>query len=110
MGGVRFGVQEGVMTPTEVLALPMDPNTNDAAASSIQEYLVALLKALWEEEEGFSGKRPLGNSGWQWDVYTALAKGGALEAKFDSDGYDLDDFDVEEADRVMAEAIGALHG
>lgn len=97
------------MTPAEVLALPMDPNQNDAAASNIQEYLVALLKALWEEEEGFSGKRPLGNSGWQWDVYAALVKGGGIQGTFDSDGY-LDDFDGEEAARVIAEAIGTLHG
>jgi hypothetical protein len=27
---------------------------------------------LWDEEDSFSGKRPFGNSGWKWDVYTAF--------------------------------------
>lgn len=44
------------MTPNKILALPMDGN--DADAKTVGGYLVALLQTLWNEEEGFSGKRP----------------------------------------------------
>jgi hypothetical protein len=40
---------------------------------SIREYFAALLSAVWEEQEGFSGKRPFGNSGWYCDLRDALA-------------------------------------
>lgn len=50
------------LKPQEILDLPMDKEENDAQASSVRGYLKTLLKTLWEEGEGFSGKRPLGNS------------------------------------------------
>jgi len=39
---------------------------------SIREYLAKLLTKLITEEEGFSGKRPFGNSGWLSDLYFPL--------------------------------------
>jgi hypothetical protein len=41
---------------------------NDAGADTVRDYLKALLLKLWEEEEGFSGKRPFGNSGWKHEL------------------------------------------
>lgn len=38
---------------------------NDAGAKTIGEYLKKLLLTLWDEEDGFSGKRPFGNSSWK---------------------------------------------
>lgn len=38
---------------------------NDAGALTVRDYLKALLRRLWLEQEGFSGKRPFGNSGWE---------------------------------------------
>ena len=32
---------------------------------TVKDYLKTLLHTLWDEEDGFSGKRPFGNSGWQ---------------------------------------------
>lgn len=93
------------MSPKNILDLPMDEN--DAAAKTIRGYLKALLSHLWEAEESFSGKRPFGNSGWQHDVYRALAKGKAIEASLDEDGY-LESFDREEADKLIHDAIAAL--
>ena len=37
-----------------------------------RQYLCALLAQLWSEGAGFSGKRPFGNSGWEWDILDAL--------------------------------------
>lgn len=54
------------MTPQQVLDLPMDDN--DAGAKTIREYLVSLVEMLWVEGEGFSGKRPFGNSGWEAEL------------------------------------------
>jgi hypothetical protein len=50
---------------------------------AIREYLGALLTKLWEQGEGFSGKRPFGNSGWEYDLYAALIKAGAVEGELD---------------------------
>lgn len=54
------------MTPQQVLDLPMDDN--DAGAKTIREYLASLVEMLWVEGEGFSGKRPFGNSGWEAEL------------------------------------------
>lgn len=50
---------------------------------TIREYLKTLLRTLWEEGEGFSGKRPLGNSGWQYDLERPLAAAGVLRANME---------------------------
>ena len=66
-----------------VLTLPMQDN--DAEAATIREYLVALLRQLWAEGEGFSGKRPFGNSGWEWDMYPPLIKAGLVAGRLDEE-------------------------
>jgi len=71
----------------------------DNGEQTVPEYLKSLLVALWRDAEGFSGKRPFGNSGWQHDVYAALIKAGALPGKLDSDGY------VEEVNERKADAL-----
>ena len=94
------------MTPQEILALPM--TENDADAATVRDYLKQLLLTLWDEEDGFSGKRPFGNSGWKYEVFDALVRGGAVPGKQERYGerYDADDFDV--ADAAVRLAIGAL--
>lgn len=54
---------------------------------SVLEWLKELLVTLLVEEEGFSGKRPFGNSGWQQDAEVALIKVGILKGSLDEDGY-----------------------
>lgn len=58
------------MTGEQILNVKMVEN--DADAETIRDYLKALLTKLWCEDEGFSGKRPFGNSGWQNEVYASL--------------------------------------
>ena len=60
------------MNSSNILDLPM--GHNDAGASTIRDYLCCLLPTVWEEGEGFSGKRPFGNSGWENELYETLAK------------------------------------
>lgn len=69
----------------QVLDCPM-VHPNDADAETVGEFLSTLLIALWDEGECFSGKRPLGNSDWQWQVLGSLVKGGLVKGTIDSDG------------------------
>lgn len=90
-----------------ILDTPMEPN--DSGATTIRGYLVALLAAVWDQSEGFSGKRPFGNSGWDWDLYGALVKAGHINGRFDEDGY-IEDVDEQTGDRLIRAAIQALGG
>ena len=40
--------------------------------ATLRQWLEKVLLALWEEGEGFSGKRPLGDSGWWGGIVDAL--------------------------------------
>jgi hypothetical protein len=60
---------------------------SDCSATTLREYFHELLETLWTEGEGFSGKRPFGNSGWEYDVYAALIHAGAIEGELNEDGY-----------------------
>ena len=85
-----------------LIDIPMEEN--DAEAKTIGEYLKKLFCMLWEEGEGFSGKHPFGNSGWQYDVYAALIKAGVVNGKLDSNGY-VDEIDYGQADDVILKVI-----
>jgi hypothetical protein len=52
---------------------------------TIRDYLCELLIEVWEERETFSGKRPFGNSDWEYDLYKPLVKNGIVEGKMDDD-------------------------
>lgn len=80
---------------------------NDAAAITIKDYLKALLTTLWSEGEGFSGKRPFGNSGWEHELYVALVAAGAVQGKLDEEGC-LDTVDHESANELIFQAIESL--
>jgi hypothetical protein len=93
------------LSPTEILALPMQ--SNDADAATIRDYLVKLLTLVWAHGEGFNGKRPFGNSSWDCELYEALGRGGAINVVFDGDGF-LEDWDDVLGDKLIADAIRAL--
>ncbi len=54
---------------------------------SIKEYFLQLLLTLWEEGEGFNGKRPFGNSGWESDLYIPLIQNGFIKGTVDAQGW-----------------------
>lgn len=87
----------------------MDPERNDAAASSIREYLAVLLGTLWEEKSQFNGKRPFGSSSWYFELFTAMVEAGVIAGKLDEDGY-LAEVDNGEGDRLIAAAIEEMCG
>lgn len=62
----------------QVLNSPI-PSPYSPGETTIREYLMRLLLTLWQEGESFSGKRPFGNSGWEWDVIDALHVAGFIE-------------------------------
>lgn len=74
---------------------------------TLRSYLQDLLQTLWVEEEGFSGKRPFGNSGWQYDVYAALVRAGVLEGRIDEDGY-LDEVDSAAGEQLVLAVIDRI--
>lgn len=95
-----------MVTDAQVLALPMQ-QPNDANAATVRDYLIKLLAELWREGEMFSGKRPFGNSGWQYDLYLPLIVAGFVPGVLDEDGY-IDNVDDKRADAVIASAIRSL--
>ena len=85
-----------------ILDLPM--GENDAKAKTIRGYLYKLLITLWYEDEGFSGKRPFGDSGWSYDLYQPLVFNGIVEGSVDEDGC-LEDFNEKQAVDIIATCI-----
>lgn len=77
--------------------------------ASIREYLHALLTELWREGEGFSGKRPFGNSGWEYDLYKPLIVAGVIKGSLDIDGY-IADVDTKAGNAEVFRLIDELCG
>lgn len=79
-------------------------NTSLDQTVTVREFFHAFLAELWRDPEGFSGKRPFGNSCWYFPLIYALIEAGAIKGSVtrDEDGYIEDsDFDSEEADAVV---------
>lgn len=89
----------------QVLSALMAPN--DARADTIRGYLKALLLTVWQEGEGFSGKRPFGNSGWEDEIYETLVSHEFVEGTVDDDGNMLT-VDEERANILVSELIDHL--
>ncbi len=90
-----------------ILDTPM--TANDANATTVRGYLVALAAKVWVDGENFSGKRPFGNSGWQHEVYRALASAGVIESTLDAYGeIDITRDQERRADSLIAEALSDM--
>ena len=100
-------MSEQAMTWTDdqldaALALRFD---SDAGKNlTIREWLISLLLQVWIEQEGFSGKRPWGNSGWDYDVYWPLVRDGLIFGVVDEEAEYMDDLD-EDAGRALVAAM-----
>lgn len=77
---------------------------NDIGAKTIGEYFEKLLLTLWDEQEEFSGKRPFGNSGWEFDVYASLIAAGVVDGSLDEEGY-VDEVAYSAANNIICETI-----
>lgn len=71
---------------------------------TILDYFKELLITLWTEKEGFSGKRPFGNSGWEYDLYKPLIQHGYINGNLDEHGY-IENVDEESANKLVLELI-----
>jgi hypothetical protein len=71
INGVKYVPVPDLPTDSTLLAALELRINSDIGEVTIREYLRTLLSELWREEESFNGKRPFGNSGWQYDVYTS---------------------------------------
>ena len=74
---------------------------------TIRDYLKKLLKTLWKEGAGFSGKRPFGNGDWQDDIYRSLIGHGLIPGELDEDGC-IEEFDEKTAEKLVLELIDEL--
>lgn len=93
------------MKPEQILDLPLEEN--DAQATTVRDFLKALLSKLWREEEAFSGKRPFGNSAWQAPVEKALIKAKVVGGELDENGY-VNSMDQTAFDKIMQQVIATL--
>jgi hypothetical protein len=102
------GIEMPEISDEVIAAAAVTPlGANDAGASTVAEYLRRLLAEVWREEEGFDGKRPFGNSSWQWEVYRPLVQAGFIPGSLDADGY-LDDVDDAAAGALVQAIIKSL--
>ena len=96
------------MDGKDILKLPMQEN--GAKAKTIGEYLITLSQQVWSKGERFSGKRPFGNSGWEHELYLALAEAKLVGCQI----YTYDDYvechniNVETGNMLINKAYEAL--
>jgi hypothetical protein len=77
---------------------------------TVRDYLRSLLETLWYEKDGFSGKRPFGNSGWHYELISPLIKHGYLKGELDEDDC-VNSYDSKEANAFVKQLILAMcHG
>ncbi len=91
------------------LDLKFDEPDEDSGAESLKDYLHTLLWTLWDEGEGFSGKRPFGNSGWEYDIYAQFVKAGLINGEIDEDGF-LRDVDSRAGAELVFKVIDRIFG
>ncbi len=94
-----------MVTTEELLSCKMQKN--DSGVNTVKRYFKELLFLLWRDSEGFSGKRPFGNSDWESEVFTAWVTAGLLKGKLDEEGY-LQSFDSNKAYRFVYRCIDSL--
>lgn len=86
----------------EALEVRFDSDAGDNI--TVRDYLRILLSTLWAEKEGFSGKRPFGNSSWEYELYEPLVKSGFIPGTFNEDG-ELVTFDYRFANQYVQQLI-----
>lgn len=93
----------------DALFLPM--RSNDAGAKTVADYLKKLLRALVIEQEGFSGKRPFGNSGWICDLAYPLVKAKFIKGSvYSEDDYCYaDGYSNEELTKFVVKMVDEMY-
>ena len=100
-------VQEIVRDGSVLEALEVRMDSDAGENITVRQYLHKLLDTLWTQGEGFSGTRPFGNSGWEYELYTPLVKAGFVSGEIDDDGY-LGEFDHDACNLYIHNLISAV--
>lgn len=95
-----------VLDPKAILDLELG-RFHDAQGSTIRDYMKEMLTALISEGEGFSGKRPLGNSDWLAQLALPLIEAGIIAGVVED--HCAEDFDWTEVEQVLIVAIQGLN-
>jgi hypothetical protein len=78
--GVKYVPEPDAPTDKGLLdALEVRFDSDAGDDLTVRDYLRTLLMTVWDEQESFSGKRPFGNSGWEFEVMMPLAKAGFID-------------------------------
>jgi hypothetical protein len=78
---------------------------------TIRDYMRRLLSTLFKEGESFSGKRPFGNSGWEYDIAEPLVRAGAVRGSIrteEGEADELEEYDEEEFQMAVSKMIACL--
>lgn len=78
-----------MLTYEEILDIEFENMRRDKI--TIRDYLKELLVTLWEEGESFSGKRPFGDSGWEYEIFGALVDNKVIHGTNEDYCLDLDE-------------------
>ncbi|MEG1662931.1 MAG: hypothetical protein RR338_03005 [Clostridia bacterium] len=92
------------MTNNEILELEV--RSEDIGVVTIKQYFKQLLLTLFAEGECFSGKRPFGNSAWEYDIMDCLIKNKVFKTEIDE--YGEEDYDDMEFNRIICELITSM--
>lgn len=71
---------------------------------SVRDFFKQLMITLFVEGEGFSGKRPFGNSGWTHDLEKTAVENKFVQGVIGSDGY-VENIHSEEFDDLIFNTI-----
>ena len=73
---------------------------------TVADFFRNCMLALWEEEDGFSGKRPICDSGWSIGITEALVRAKVVKGEIDADN-DLvyNSYDSKEVDEIIKAVI-----
>lgn len=89
-----------------ILALPLPDYIYDDV-STIGEYLRLTLRTLILEGEDFSGKRPLGDSDWDYLLLLGLIRAKVIPGRI-NEYNEPEDFDWSDFNKAMFKAINAM--
>jgi len=91
------------LTQDELLELKFE-SRDLARTLTIAEFFRELMLEFWFDPEGFNGKRPFGNGGWEFDIYAGLIKAGAVAGELDEEGC-VNDVDQRAADELVTKLL-----
>jgi hypothetical protein len=108
MKGKNMRLEEIGMDNKEILKLKFK-STDLGKEITIKDFFKELLITLFKEGECFSGKRPFGNSGWDYDLCVCLVQNGVIEGSyFDNCSFTDWEYDSAAAESKILDLIKEL--